>query len=119
MSFVLFHAYERNTGPFGDDVKNVFFVDLDALFFAAGAPGGEDSFLLFFGLLFLVAHGGGTFEVLLFDGLFFAGFDFFDFRFEVFDLGRPSHGADAGARAGFVHEINSLVREIAIGDITI
>ena len=119
LSFVLFHPLERNAGPFGHDVQNVLFVDFDALFFAAGAPGGQNSFLLFFGLLFLIAHGCSAFEVLLFDGLFLAGFNLFDIGFEVFDLRRPSHGANPRARAGFVHEVDRLIRQIAVGDITV
>ena len=119
LSFVLFHPFQRNAGPLGNHVENVVFVNFDALFFAACAPRGQNSFLFFFGLLFLIAHGGSALEVLLFNCLFFARFDLFDVRFKIFDFRRASHRANTRARAGFVHQIDGLVRQIAIGNVTI
>ena len=62
---------ERNARPFGNDVQNIFFIHLHAFFFAAGAPFLQNRFQFFFGVLFLVAHGGGAFEILVLDRAFF------------------------------------------------
>ena len=91
-------------------MQNVFFVHLDAFFLAAGAPFLQDGFQFFLGLLFLVAHGGGAFEILVLDGALFLGLDLLDLGLEVLDLGRAGHRADARARAGLVHHVNGLVR---------
>ena len=39
--------------------------------------------------------------------------------FEAFDLRRPGHGADAGARAGLVHHVDGFVRQKPVGDVAI
>ena len=70
LHFVLLHALERDAGPLGDDVQDVLLVHDDALFFARGAPVVEQGLQFFLRLLFLVAHRGGAFEVLLLDGAF-------------------------------------------------
>ena len=51
--------------------KNVFFVDFDALFLAACAPLFEHGFQFLLGVLFLVAHRGGAFEILILNGALF------------------------------------------------
>ena len=110
LHFTLFHALERNARPLGDHVEDVFLVHFDALFLAGGAPFLQDGFQLFLGLLFLVAHGGGALEILVLDGPFLLGLDVLDFGFEFLDFRRAGHGPDAGARAGFIHQVDGLVR---------
>ena len=100
-------------------MQDVVFVDFDALFFAGGAPFVQNGFELFLGLLFLVAHGGGAFEILVLDRAFFLALDLFDLGLEVLDFRRTGHGADARARTGFIHEIDGLVRQETTGDIAI
>ena len=73
----------------------------------------------FLGLLFLVAHGGGAFEILVLDRAFLLGLDLLDLAFEFLDFRRTGHRADARARTGFVHHINGLVRQIAVGDVAV
>ena len=119
LGFALFHALERDAGPFGDDVENVFLVHLDALFLAVGFPRAEDGFHLLLRMLLLVAHGGGALEVLFLDGLFFLRLDLLDLALDVLQLGRAGHGADAGARTGLIHQVDGLVWEKAVGDVAI
>jgi len=62
-------------------------------------------------VLFLVAHGGGAFKILIFDGVFLLGFDFLDLNLKRLGFRRARHGADARAGTGFVHHVNRLVRQ--------
>ncbi len=119
LGFAFLHALEGDAGPFGDDVQNVLLAHGDALFLAAGAPGGQDGFEFFLGLLFLVAHGGGAFEILVLDGPLLLGLDLLDVGLEVLDLGRAGHGADAGAGAGLIHDVDGLVGQVAVGDVAV
>ena len=102
LGFALFHALERNAGPLGNDVQNIFFVHRDAFFLAVGAPGGQHGVQFFLGLLFLVAHGGGAFKILVLDGAFLAALDVFDLRLNVFDLRRDGSWCRC-ARANRLH----------------
>src|SRR5581483_11371042 len=117
--FALLHPLERNAGPLGNDVEDVFLVHADALLFAIRAPGVQHGFKLFLGLFFLVAHGGRAFEILFADGAFLAALDILDFTFDLLHFRRPGHGADAGARTGLVHEVDGLVRQETVRDIAI
>src|SRR5208282_2640630 len=45
--------------------------------------------------------------------------DFLDLGFHRLDLGRTRHRADAGARTGFIHHVNRLVRQKPVGDVTV
>ena len=119
LHFALFHPLQGNAGPFGDDVQNIFLVHLYAFFFACGTPFLQNGFEFFLGLFFLVAHGGGALEILLSDRVLFLGFDVLDIGFKGFDLRRSGHSADAGARAGLVHQVDGFVRKVTIGDISI
>ena len=73
----------------------------------------------FLGLLFLVPHGGGALKILVLDRAFLLGLDLLDVGLEPFDLRRAGHRANARARAGFVHHINGLVRQVAVGDVPV
>jgi hypothetical protein len=109
--FAFLHALERNARPLGNHLQNIFLAHRDALFFAAGAPAGQHGVELFLGVLFLVAHGGGAFKILVLDGPLLLALDLLDLGLEVLDFGRTGHGADARARTGLVHHVNRLVRQ--------
>ena len=49
----------------------------------------------------------------------FSRVDLLDLGFELLDLGRAGHGADAGAGAGFVHHVDGLVRQETVGDVAV
>ena len=70
-------------------------------------------------MLFAIAHGGGAFEILFFDRLFFAQLDLFDLSFDLLELGRASHRANARTRTRFVHEVDGFVRQKPIGDVAV
>lgn len=110
LGFGLFHALKGNAGPFGDDGHDFVLVDVDGFFLAGVTPRLEKAIEAFFGLLFLVAKVGGFFEVLLADGFFFFDPDGFDFFLDALEFGRAGHGSDAGFGAGFVHDVDGLVR---------
>ena len=79
----------------------------------------EDALELLLGLLFLVAQGGGLLEILRLDRGFLLDADLFDLLFDVLDVRRARHRADARARAGFVHDVDRLVRQETAGDVTV
>ena len=53
------------------------------------------------------------------DGSLFVEADSFDFGFDVFDIRRAGHRSDAGARTGFVHEVDRLVGQKASGEVAV
>ena len=70
-------------------------------------------------MLFFIAHRSRALEILILDGALFLVFDVVNFPFEALDLRRAGHRADAGPRAGFIHQVDSFIRQVAIGDIAI
>ena len=83
------------------------------------APFGQDALQLVLGLLFLVAQGGGLFEILGLDRGFLAAADFLDLVLDLLHVGRAGHRADARARAGFVHHVDRLVGQETAGEIAV
>ncbi len=83
------------------------------------APFFEQVFQFFFGLLFFIAHGSRAFEILVLNGALFLRFDLFDLGFERFEFRRTRHRADARARTRLVQNVNRLVRQKPVGDVTI
>ena len=100
-------------------MHDVVFGDDDLALFALLAPFGEDALELLLRLLLVVAQGGGFFEVLRLDRRLLAAADLFDLLLDVLDVRRPGHRADARARAGFVHDVDGLVRQEAAGEIAV
>ncbi len=100
-------------------MHHVLIVDEHAFLVAGGAPGFQDGFEFFLRLLLLVAHGGGAFEILLFDRLFLARLELLDLLLQMFHIGRAGHGFDARAGARFVHDVDGFVRQEPAGDIAI
>jgi hypothetical protein len=119
LGFFLFHALQRDAGPLGDDRHDVFLGDIDALLLVVGPPLVEEGVELLLRLLLLVTKRGGFFEILFLDGGFLAADDLFDLGFDVFDLGRPGHRGDAGARAGLVHDVDGLVGKESAGEVAL
>ena len=115
----LLHAAERHTGPLRDHVHDVVFGDENFALFALFAPFGQDAFELFLGLLFVVAQRGGFLKVLGLDRRFLATANFFDLLFDLLDVRRAGHGANARAGAGFVHHVDGLVRQEPAGQIPV
>ena len=66
-----------------------------------------------------VAQTSGLFEALGLDGLFLLALHFGDLVFDLFEVGRGLHALDAQARAGLVDEVDGLVGQVAIGDVTV
>jgi hypothetical protein len=70
-------------------------------------------------LLLFVTKRCGFLKILRFDGAFFFYADFFYLLLDVLHIGWPSHGIDAGTRAGLVHDVDRLVGKKSSSDITI
>ena len=100
-------------------MHDVLLVDLYAGVLAALFPFLKDGVEFLFGLLFLVAHGGGRLELLFLDGGLLLDAGFFNVGLEFFDLGRPGHGLDAGAGTRLVHDVDGLVRQETAGDVAV
>ena len=116
---VLLHPFERDARPLGHDVEDFILVHLDPLLFLGLAPGFERGLELFLRLLFLIAEGGGAFEVLILDRAFLAILELFDGGLEILQVRRAGHGSDAGTGTGLIHHVNGLVRQEPAGDIAV
>ena len=119
MRFLLFHALERNAGDFRNDVHHVVRCHHYFFLFALLTPFAQNCFELFLGLFFSVAKRGGLFEVLRFNRRLLFKANLFDFLLYLLDIGRPRHGVDARACAGFIHYIDRFIGEKASGNITV
>ncbi len=113
----LLHAGEGNACPFGDDVFHIFFPDIDNNFVPFFMPSIEIGLEFGGGFFFAIAKGGGAFKILGLYGGFFFGTNGFDFCGGGFKFGRAEAGGNTAAGAGFVHDIDGFIGEIAAGDI--
>ena len=119
LRFLLLHSLERNAGHFRDDVHHVVRGHEHFLLFPFLAPAGQNAVELLLRLLFLVAERGGFLEILGLDRGFLLDANLFDLLFDLLHVRRPRHRVDPRARAGFVHDIDRLVRQKAAGDVTL
>ena len=67
----------------------------------------------------LVAQAAGFFKALVFDCFLFGSLNVFDFVFNFFQIWRSLHAHDTQTATGFVNEIDCLVRQEAIRDVSI
>ena len=117
--FLLFHSLQRNTRDFRNDGHHIVRRNHDFFFFTFLAPFSQNRVESFLGLFFLVAQTGGFLEILGLDcGLLFAANNF-DIFLDFLHVGRTRHGVDAGAGAGFVHDIDCFVRQKSSRDIAL
>ena len=100
-------------------MQNVLLVHDDAFFLALRAPIAQERLQFFLRLFFPVAHLRRALEILILDGFFFFAFDLLDFGFERFAFRRARHRADARARTGLIQNVNRLVRQKPVGDVTV
>ena len=118
-SFFFGEFVDRDARPdtqhFGDCLFVYLVVQVDALGFDV---------CLFLGALiqqgaFLVTQFSGFFKALVFDCLLLGSLDIFDFVFNFFQVRRGLHTHDAQTAAGFVNEIDCLIRQEAVRDVAI
>ena len=110
---------ERDAGHLADDLGDHFLVDHAVDFLGPLAPLAGDGLLLLLELVGLVAQGGGPLEVLVGDGLFLVLVEPLDLLVELLQVGRPGHGLQADAGAGFVDDVDRLVGQAAAGDVAV
>ena len=70
-------------------------------------------------LLFLIPQGGGALEVLIVNGGFFSGANLGDLVIQFADLRRRRHAANTQPCPSLVHQVNGLVRQETIRNVTI
>ena len=100
-------------------MEHLFFADDDALLVALLAPLLEHLLALGAELLLRVAQVGGFLELLVAGGVFLLLHDLVDVGLDDVDVGRDVQRTDAGARAGLVHDVDGLVRQVAGGDVAV
>ena len=103
----------------GEDLGDFLFADFGDLIGFGALP---RRFLRFAGLSefrFLVAQGRCFLKVLIVDRGFLVATHFGDLLVEFAQLRRGGHSADTQARARFVDEVDGLVREETVGDVTV
>ncbi|CAB5069065.1 unannotated protein [freshwater metagenome] len=69
--------------------------------------------------LFLIAQLAGFLEALFLDGTLLGLLHLGEALFDAFEVGRGLHALDAQARTSLVDEVDGLVREVTIRDVTI
>ena len=69
--------------------------------------------------LLFVAEAGGRLEVLSLDRLFLLAARVGDLLFELPVVGRCAHATDAQPRAGLVDQVDRLVRQEPVADVTV
>ena len=119
LGLLALHAGEGDAGPVGHDGEDLVLADGDLGLVAAGLPGGEGLLALGAEPLLLVAQGGGLLELLAAGGVLLLRDGGVDGGLERLDLGREVEGADAGAGAGLVHDVDGLVGQVARGDVAV
>ena len=100
-------------------MEHLLFADDDALLVALLAPVLEHLLALGAELLLRVAEIGGFLELLITGGVLLLLHDLVDLGLDDVDVGRDVQGADAGAGAGFVHDVDRLVGQVAGGDVAV
>ncbi len=116
-AFLFGQLGHRYAGPHGNDVGDISGQNLAAHMGALFGPIVFPGFQLFLGLLFLVAHPGGAFKVLLVDGCRFFLLHFLDLLLQILQVIRSGEGAQADAGAGFVDQVDRLVGQETIRDV--
>ena len=114
---LLLHALQRHARPFRDDRHDVLVVHDDDLLLGGGAPCFERFLEVLLGLLFIVAEGGGFFEILGGNRGDLIAENLLDFQLRFLDSGWAGHRADAGARAGLVKDVDRLVGQVTGGEV--
>src|SRR5690606_16601756 len=109
----------RDTGPVGEDLGDLFLVDLGDDVEIARTP-----LLLALGtlrdeLLLLVAQARGLLEVLRVDRRFLLATGIGDLVVELAQVRRRGHATDAHAGTGLVDEVDRLVRQEAVVDVAV
>ena len=67
----------------------------------------------------MVAQAAGFFEALFFYSLLLCLLNVVDLVLDLFQVGRCSHALDAQTTAGFVDEVDCLVGQEAVADVTV
>ena len=116
---VVFQPLERHAGHLADDFGNHFLIDNAVDFLGFLTPFPRDAFLLLLQLVGLIAKLGGLFEILLGNRGFLLVTQLLDLGVELFQIRRPGHRLQANAGAGFVENVDGLVRQVAAADVAI
>ena len=93
--------------------------DHDLFLFTLLPPLAQNCVELFFRVFLCVPERSRFFKILRLDRTFFFQPDTFNFLLDLFNIGWARHRIDAGARPGFIHDVDGLVRKKAAGDVTI
>ena len=108
----------RDLCPRGYDRGNILRADLVGAFLRALLPAVLCLFELFGDVLLLVTELCSALKVLLADGGGLFAFEGLELCFEILDLVRIGQGAQAHLGSRFVNQVDCLVGQIAVGDIT-
>ncbi len=118
VGFRLSELGDGDTGPVGQHLGNVLVVHDRIGGGFAVPPLLLAHFPLSNELLLVVAQSGGLLEVLVVDGGFLAAAHLGDLVVELTQVRRRGHTLNAQAGTGLIDQVDGLIRQVAVGDVT-
>ncbi len=116
---LLGEAVDGDPGPVGEDLGDDLLVDDVEELETLGPPFGLHGRLAVEALLLLLGQLLGLVERLALDGRLLVVADPVDLLLELLVVGRRRHAPDAQAAAGLVDEVDGLVGQVPVGQITV
>ena len=111
--------HDWDTRRHGENLRNIVLGHLKNLGLPRTAPLRFHFLASSRNLLFLIPQGGGALEVLIVNRSLFSGTNLCDLVVQFADLRRRRHAANTQTRTGLIHQVNSLVRQEAVRNVTI
>ena len=118
LALLLGELGHRHAGPHGDDVGNVGGDHHAVAALVFRSPLVFSALQLVLKLLLLVAEGGGPLEVLGVHSSGLVNLHVLDFLLQLLQIVRGGEGAQPHPGGGLVDEVDSLVGQVAVGNIS-
>jgi hypothetical protein len=109
ITLVLGNALHRNSGHHRYNLSHIFFSNFFTIYLCFFFPFFLGQIQTFVQLPFGVTHLSCQFKLLLFDGILFLLYCFFNFIFYGDDIAGNIHMCNMNSSSGFIQSINSLV----------
>ncbi len=116
LGFGLQHVADRDARPCADDGGNVARID-DFVEIGFNAPAGHQFVVILFEADTVGLVAGGVFVIARFPGFFFLRLEFVQLDLHLLDARRHREHGDAQLGGGFVHQVDGLVGQAAVGDV--
>ncbi len=119
LGFFFFETGKRNAGHLADDLGDDFVIDDAVHFLSAFAPLALHFFFLGAEAFGRIAKLGGLFVFGVADGFVLLNAQTLDLFLDLGEIRGLGHAAQTDASAGFVEDVDGLVRKAPAGDVTV